>query len=90
MNDNNKIKDYIINNELDLEKIINDYSPYTATIIQNIANNFLSKEDKEEIISDVFFVLWKNKEKLNINKRLSPYIAGITRNIVREYLEILL
>ena len=46
----------------------------------------LSNEDKEEIISEVFFILWKNKHKLDINKNLSSYIAGVTRNLVKEYL----
>ena len=34
----------------------------------------------------MFFILWKNKHKLDINKSLSSYIAGITRNLVKEYL----
>lgn len=74
------------NNELDLEKIINEFSSYTATIINNMAKDSLNNEDKEEIISEVFFILWKNRNKLNINKYLSSYIAGITRNVVKEYL----
>ena len=86
MNSYKKIKHYIKNNELDLEKIINEYSSYTATIIDNMAKNNLNDEDKEEIVSEVFFILWKNKNKLNVNKYLSSYIAGITRNVVKEYL----
>lgn len=86
MNSCKEIKYYIKNNELDLEKIINEYSSYTATIIDNMARNSLNDEDKEEIVSEVFFILWKNKNKLNINKYLSSYIAGITRNVVKEYL----
>ena len=86
MNSCKEIKYYIKNNELDLEKIINEYSSYTATIIDNMARNSLNDEDKEEIVSEVFFILWKNKNKLNVNKYLSSYIAGITRNIVKEYL----
>lgn len=86
MNNCKEIKHYIKNNELDLEKIINEYSSYTATIIDNMARNSLNDEDKEEIVSEVFFILWKNKNKLNINKYLSSYIAGITRNVVKEYL----
>ena len=84
----NQIEDfeYIKNNELDLEKIINEYSSYIATIINNMARDNLNNEDKEEIISEVFFILWKNMNKLNINKYLSSYIAGITRNVVKEYL----
>ena len=86
MNSCKEIKYYIKNNELDLEKIINEYSSYTATIIDNMARNSLNDEDKEEIVSEVFFTLWKNKNKLNVNKYLSSYIAGITRNVVKEYL----
>ena len=86
MNSCKEIKYYIKNNELDLEKIINEYSSYTATIIYNMSRNSLKDEDKEEIVSEVFFILWKNKDKLNINKYLSSYIAGITRNVVKEYL----
>lgn len=86
MNSCKEIKYYIKNNELDLEKIINEYSSYTATIIDNMARNSLNDEDKEEIVSEVFFILWKNKNKLNVNKYLSSYIAGITRNVVKKYL----
>lgn len=85
MNKDREIKRYIKNNELDLERIINEYSSYIATIINNMASA-LSNEDKEEIISEVFFILWKNKHKLDINKNLSSYIAGVTRNLVKEYL----
>ena len=86
MNKDREIKRYIKNNELDLERIINEYSSYIAIIINNMASTNLSNEDKEEIISEVFFILWKNKHKLDINKSLSSYIAGITRNLVKEYL----
>ena len=86
MKEYKEIKYYIENNELDLERIINEYSSYIAIIINNMASTNLSNEDKEEIISEVFFILWKNKHKLDINKSLSSYIAGITRNLVKEYL----
>ena len=87
MNDSSKIKHYICNNELDLEKIINDFSAYVGTIIDNMSKYTISNEDKEEICSDVFFILWKNTYKLDINKVLSSYIAGITRNVVKDYLK---
>lgn len=86
LNDCKEIKHYIKNNELDLEKIINEYSSYIATIINNMARDNLNNEDKEEIVSEVFFILWKNENKLDINKYLTSYIAGITRNVVKEYL----
>ncbi len=86
MNDSKIINYYKSNNKLDLEKIIKDYSNYINTIINNMAKMNLNDEDKEEIVSEVFFILWKNKDKLDYNKKLSSYIAGITRNIVKEYL----
>ena len=86
MNKDREIKRYIKNNELDLERIINEYSSYIAIIINNMASTNLSSEDKEEIVSEVFFILWKNKHKLDVNKNLSSYIAGVTRNLVKEYL----
>lgn len=79
-----EMMDYIYNNELDLDRIVDDYSPYVKTIINNMVNNNLSFEDKEEILSDTFFILWKNKEQKILS--LDSYIAGITRNLVKEKL----
>lgn len=84
MNEKKKIREYYKNNELDLEVIIDEYSGYIYKIIENMAIQYLSKEDIEEIISDTFVVLWKNRNKLDKTKDLSPYIAGITKNLVRE------
>ena len=82
MKNRSEIKKYKNNNELDLEKIIEDYTSYVYKIIRNMA--ILSEEDTEEIVSDTFFILWKNKEKLDEEKKLSSYIAGIARNLVKE------
>ncbi len=76
----------MINKNIDLETIIKDYTPYIEKIINNMDLNNLSNEDKEEIASDVFFIVWKNQTKLITDKLLSSYIAGITRNLVREKL----
>lgn len=79
-----EIKNYKTNNELNLENIINEYSTYVRKIVKNKTMAFLTNEDKEEILSDTFFILWKNKDKLDDNKPLSSYIAGIVRNLIRE------
>lgn len=78
------IKDYIVNNELNIEEIVKDYSGYIYKIIENSSIKFFEQEDNEEIISDVFFILWKNCEKLDIERNLSSYIAGITRNLIKQ------
>ena len=80
----NRIEKYKSNQKLDLEKVIDEYNGYVHTIIKNMANDYLSLEDVEEIVSDTFFILWKNTDKLEDDKMLSSYIAGITRNLVKE------
>ncbi len=84
MKDLRQIEYYLKNNEIDIDKIIEDFSPYITTIINKGTNNTISFEDKEEIFSDTFFVLWKNRNKLNINISLNSYLAGITRNLIKE------
>ena len=79
-----KIQDYYKNNELDLRIIIDEFNRYVRTIVENMPTQQLSKEDIEELVSDTFFVLWKNQNKLDKSKEMSPYIAGITRNLVKE------
>lgn len=79
---NNKISTYIFDNKLDIENVMKDYTNYIYTIIKN-TSNILSSEDVEEIILDVFMTLWKNQYKLDINKSMSAYISGITKNLIK-------
>lgn len=76
-----KIREYIINNELEIEKIMKNYNSYIYTIIHQSHLTF-QKEDVEEIIIDVYLTLWNNRERLDINKSMSAYIAGITKNLM--------
>ena len=84
MNEDRKISNYYKDDELNIEKVIDEYSGYVYKIIENMVIKHLSKEDIEEIISDTFVVLWKNRNILDKTKDLSPYIAGITKNLLRE------
>lgn len=74
------IEKYFSKNELNIQHIIDDYYNYVRTIIKNFQN--ISIEDEEEIVSDVFFIVWKNKNILEKESRLSPYIARITKNVI--------
>lgn len=76
------IYEYMNNNELELDRIMNDFEAYVRTIINNMANDKLSYEDKEEILSDTFFILWKKQSKIATS--IEAYVAGITRNLVKE------
>ena len=66
-----------------LEKIINQYTNYLYTTISNMSYGNLSAEDIEEIISDTFFIFWKNKEKFDTNKKLNLYLVGIAKNLIK-------
>lgn len=68
---------------MNLEEIINKYTNYIYTTITNMSQGNLSSEDIEEIISDTFFIFWKNKEKFDTNKKLNLYLAGIAKNLIK-------
>ena len=84
MKDLKQLENYYKNNEIDMDQIIEDFTPYITTIINNGTNDKISFEDKEEIFSDTFFILWKSRDRLNINISLNSYLAGITRNLIKE------
>ena len=79
---NRKISTYIEHDKLLTEKVIKDYMNYIYTIIMNAPVNLL-QEDIEEIFIDVILTLWKNQNKLDINKSMSAYISGITKNLIK-------
>lgn len=68
---------------MELEKIVNQYTNYLYTTVTNMSYGNLSSEDIEEIISDVFFIFWKNKEKFDTSKKLNLYLAGIAKNLIK-------
>ena len=88
--ENSSGAEYKYNNVKDLEDRIEFYLEhyYLKEIeyennkekINNTLNNEL--EDEEEIILDVYLTLWNNKDKLDINKSMTSYIAGITKNLI--------
>ena len=73
---------YIKNDELDLDEVIDDFSGYLWTIIKNAG--IYQNEDIEDIISDTYLILWNNRSKLDLNKKLSAYLVGIVRNLIRK------
>ena len=81
---NHLIKMYIEKGQLDIKKIVEDYSGYVYTVVKNSVKGNLTQGDIEEIIADIFFVLWSNQEKLEIDKPLNAYLVGISRNLIKE------
>lgn len=68
-----------------LARIIEDYTPYVAAIIWDMVSGTLSREDAEELISDVFLSLWNNAGKVQLGK-LRSYLGAIARNKAKDAL----
>ncbi len=69
-----------------LEQIIIKYTALVSTIIYNVSKNSMTKEDIEEVTSDVFVTLWNNRDKVQPDK-LKGYICCITKTRALNKLE---
>ena len=76
----------IILNEKTLEKLMGQYTGYVYQIVKGVSCDGLKKEDMEEIVSDVFFSLWKSQHIFENHTTLKPYLAQIARNKTRNRL----
>ena len=61
-----------------LSRIMDRYSAYVSTIVWNILQGKLSKADAEEVVSDVFYTLWTQADKVQPRK-LKGYLSVIAR-----------
>ena len=77
-----KDKEDLQNEKLDMEKIVKEYTSFLNSVINNKVNSALSFEDKEEILTDAFFILWKNQEKLTTT--IQAYLVGVVNNLIKE------
>ncbi len=77
------IEKYFENDILQIEVLMEDYNNYIQTIIRNYNMDF-EEEDLEEIVLDVYLTLWNNQNKLIRSADMSPYIAGVTKNLIKK------
>jgi len=64
--------------EVGIDVIIEEYTGYVFKIITNISNGILTKQDIEEIVSDTFYLFWKNQDRIETN--IKSYLGAIARN----------
>lgn len=65
-----------------INQAIEIYTPYLSTVLFNMVGNRLPKEDIEEIVADVFVILWKKADYIDLEKgALRSYIAATARNL---------
>lgn len=66
-----------------LGEIIDELSGYVCTVVRNFSRGALSEEDIDEISGDIFYKLWQNREKLDENIGLKPYLSMSAKNAVK-------
>lgn len=64
-----------------LEQVIRVYGGYVYTIIQNRSAGALSAQDVEELVSDVFFILWQHSGEIR-EESLRAWLGSVARNRV--------
>lgn len=83
MENSEEIKDYIINDKLDIDTVIDKFYNYIYIIVKNSVSIVISDEDIEEIISDTFIALWKNSNYLLRGTKIKPYLRGTAQNVIK-------
>lgn len=56
------LKDYLEKGKLNIDKMLDDFYGYVYIIVKNGVSSHITDEDVEEIISDVFVAIWKNRD----------------------------
>ena len=63
-----------------LEWFIDKYSAYVGTIVKSILQGSMTREDVEEVTSDVFVTLWQSAERL-YPLNLKGYLSRVARSL---------
>ena len=69
-----------------LEEAIGRYSPYVAGVIRKTLGAFGTREDLEELASDVFVALWQSAQGLRPHSDLKLWLGVVARNRALKHL----
>lgn len=69
-----------------LEDAIHRYSPYVAGVIRRVLGQLGTREDLEELSSDVFVALWKSAGTLREDSNLKLWLGVVARNRALKHL----
>ena len=61
-----------------LRLLMERYTPYVSTVVCNIIGRYMTPQDVEEVVSDVFCALWRNRHKVQPGK-VRGYLACMAR-----------
>ncbi len=76
--DDKLVKAMRAQNQDALGRVIDKYTAYVGTIVWNIVRDKLTKADAEEILSEVFCLLWYSADKVQPGK-LKSFLSVIAR-----------
>ena len=68
-----------------LEKLMDKYIPYVSAIVWNILRATHSKEDAEEVVSDVFLAAWNQAGDIHPDA-LKQWLGAVARNKAKQKL----
>lgn len=68
-----------------MEETVRAFLPYVNAIVLRVGGDMLPPEDREEIVSDVFFRLWEHAGEIR-NGKLRPYLGSLAHNRTKDYL----
>ncbi|NLC48394.1 MAG: sigma-70 family RNA polymerase sigma factor [Tenericutes bacterium] len=71
---------------IDFDSVFKEYNSYVFKIVINESNKMLTKEDQEELVSDIFFQLWKNQKNIKDINKIKSYIGQIAKNTTKNKL----
>ena len=77
------LSDYLLNGKINIDKLLDDFYGYVYITVKNGVSIYLTDEDIEEIISDVFIAVWKNSRMLSNTTNIKAYLSGTAKNIIR-------
>ena len=63
-----------------LERAIDRYTPYVGVTAWRVLGGSASREDLEEVVSDVFLALWLHADELDAAQGLRPWLGAVARN----------
>ncbi|MDR3036903.1 MAG: sigma-70 family RNA polymerase sigma factor [Coriobacteriales bacterium] len=56
------------------------YGGYVSAVIRRTLGHSATREDREELVSDVFVALWQHAPRLDASSRLKPWLSVVARN----------
>lgn len=85
MNEADLLHDLRAKDPAALEKLMDKYIAYISAIVWNFLQHSMSREDAEEVVSDVFLTAWNRSRDIH-PQALKPWLAAVARNKAKQKL----